>query len=358
MTVPFPNRFKRVNELQGKLGAQWSSINKAIERTENELQELRAILAPDNKRPLAEDASAVFFGSLARGECTSSSDVDWVLLVDGQVDEQHFLTFHRIREQLKSANKSEPGTTGTFGDLVFGYDLVHRIGGSDDTNRNLTLRMLLLLESVSIGNDDARDRVIKAILGRYLADDPSWTWRTDGKLPRFLLNDAVRFWRTMTVDFADKFHDQIGEKWALRNTKLRFSRKLIFLVAILACFSWQLHPPVELSDPKRAMDIPIKHFKDYLSRPPLEIVADELLLSGTSATLCDKLFSSYNDFLAVLDDPEMRKSLKELPRDIASESVAFQRARELSHAFQSGLTEWLFMPDTELSNLVKQYGIF
>ena len=106
------------------------------------------------------------------------------------------------------------------------------------------------------------------------------------------------------------------------------------------------------------MDIPIKHFKDYLSRPPLEIVADELLLSGTSATLCDKLFTSYNDFLAVLDDPEMRKSLKELPRDIASESVAFQRARELSHAFQSGLTEWLFMPDTELSNLVKQYGIF
>lgn len=340
------------------MGADWSAINKAIARTENEFQELRTILAPDDARPLAEDASAVFFGSLARGECTSSSDVDWVLLVDGQVDEQHFLAFHRVREQLKSAHKVEPGATGTFGDLAFAHDLVHRIGGADDSNRNLTLRMLLLLESVSVGSDDARNRVIRAILGRYLSDDPSWTWRSDGKLPRFLLNDAVRFWRTMTVDFADKFHDQIGDKWALRNTKLRFSRKLIFLVAMLACFSWQLHPPVEPVDPKRAMDIPIKHFKDYLSRPPLEIVADELLQSNAPTTLCDKLFSSYNDFLALLDDTEARNSLKELPRDIAAESEAFQRVRKLSHAFQSGLTEWLFMPETQLSDLVKQYGIF
>ena len=51
-----------------------------------------------------------------------------------------------------------------FGGLAFSHDIVHCIGGQDDTNRNLTLRMLLLLESVSIGDDIVRQRVVRAVL--------------------------------------------------------------------------------------------------------------------------------------------------------------------------------------------------
>jgi hypothetical protein len=159
----------------------------------------------------------VFFGSLARGESTSQSDLDWTLLINGEVDGQHSSLHQSIRKKLRDAGKIPPGSTGTFGGLAFSHELVPCIGGQDDTNKNLTLRMLLLLESLSIGNDQPRQMVIRAILSRYLADDPSWTWRSDGKLPRFLLNDVIRFWRTMAVDFADKFRDQEGEKWALRN---------------------------------------------------------------------------------------------------------------------------------------------
>jgi hypothetical protein len=42
----------------------------------------------------------------------------------------------------------------------------------------------------------------------------------------FSLNDIVRFWRTMAVDFASKQRDRAGEEWGLRNAKLRMSRKL------------------------------------------------------------------------------------------------------------------------------------
>lgn len=359
MTPISENRFRRLLELQNTLQCEWRAINKAIGASEEQVKQLDEVILGSDGRPLAEDSSIVFFGSLARGEWTSQSDPDWVLLIDGQVNEQHFLALRHIQKKLRELVKNEPGATRTFGELAFSHELVHRIGGIDDTNRNLTLRMLLLLESVSIGSDLVRQRVLKAILYRYLADDPSWTWRSDAELARFLLNDFVRFWRTMAVDFADKFHDQEGEKWALRNTKLRFSRKLLFLVGALACFSWKLHPPSELTDnPKSPTDVAIRHFESYLGRPPLEILADELLLANAPAKLCQELFSTYDEFIAILDDEESRRELEELPRDVAEKSELFQRVRKISHRFQAALTEWLFKPDTPIFELVKKYGLF
>ena len=39
--------------------------------------------------------------------------------------------------------------------------------------------------------------------------------------PRFLLNDVIRYWRTICVDYVGKERGGAGEKWALRNLKLR-----------------------------------------------------------------------------------------------------------------------------------------
>jgi hypothetical protein len=218
---------------------------------------------------------------------------------------------------------------------------------------------LLLLESVSIGDDEPRQMVIRAILKRYLADDPHWTWKPDGKLPRFLLNDVVRFWRTMAVDFADKFHDQEGEKWALRNAKLRFSRKLILLTGMLACFSWKLHGLKSSNDEiEGEIEKAITYFESYLSRPPLEILADELLQADAPAHLSAKIFSAYDKFLAILDDEASRNELERIPRQSADKSPVFQTIRTYSHEFRDALLEWLYMPNTPLCEMVKQYGLF
>jgi hypothetical protein len=258
-----------------------------------------------------------------------------------------------------AAKEIEPGSSGMFGGLAFSHDIVHCIGGQDDSNRNLTLRMLLLLESVSIGDDIIRQRVMNAILQRYLADDPSWTWRSDGKLPRFLLNDSVRFWRTMAVDFADKFHDQAGDKWALRNAKLRFSRKLIFLSSVLACFSWQLRPDlVDRTAKEMGVETAQSHFINYLSRAPLEVVADELLAGNVAPDTCKKILSSYDEFLSILDDSVLREELVQLPRDVALKSELFQRVRQLSHTFRDGLIEWLFDTESEIFTMVRDYALF
>ena len=163
----------------------------------------------------------------------------------------------------------------------------------------------------------------------------------------------------MTVDFADKFHDQTGEKWALRNTKLRFSRKLIFLTSLLACFSWQLR---EAQSGNRASEHWAEeaqlHFISYLSRPPLEIVADELLFGSIADSTCSKIMCSYDEFLSILGDEKLRAQLSELPRDLAGKNEIFQHIRELSHTFRDGLTEWLFDTNSQLFPLVRDYALF
>lgn len=351
-------RFARLRALQTKIDCKWPALEKAIGTSERELTELEALLLPSGGRPLAENVSLVFFGSLARGESTSQSDLDWTLLINGEVDGQHFPLFQAIRKKLRE-REIQPGATGTFGSMAFSHELVHWIGGQDDTNKNLTLRMLLLLESASIGDDEPRKMVIRAILKRYLADDPHWTWKPDGKLPRFLLNDVIRFWRTMAVDFADKFHDQEGEKWALRNAKLRFSRKLILLTGMLACISWRLHEAKPLSSsPEDAVEKAITYFESYFARPPLEILADELMQTGAPDALCKTIFSAYDEFLGILDDEASRNELVKIARESAEESLVFQKIRTVSHDFRDALLGWLYAPDTELCKLVKQYALF
>lgn len=52
-----------------------------------------------------------------------------------------------IQAALQDNNLIAPGSSGTFGNLVFSHDLVHRIDGGADSNAKLTHRMLMLLES-------------------------------------------------------------------------------------------------------------------------------------------------------------------------------------------------------------------
>lgn len=156
--------FRRLLELQSKLGSDWVHISMSVDSSRDKLHSLERTLIPKSGRPLAEDAAVVFFGSLARMEGTSGSDYDWIILVDGQVDDQHYRTHQSTRKALVEAKVIQPGSSGMFGGLAFSHDIVHCIGGQDDTNRNLTLRMLLLLESVSIGDDIVRQRVVRAVL--------------------------------------------------------------------------------------------------------------------------------------------------------------------------------------------------
>jgi len=233
--------------LERATGSTWSAIWSAATAAATKRSKLVSEITA--RKLIPPDSTFVMFGSLARNEVTPSSDLDWTLLVDGQCDTQHLRVTQEISALVIKDNKG-PGPTALFGTMAFSHELVHLIGGEADTNRNTTRRILLLLESRGMfGVDDlVRDRVLRNVLKRYLHEDLGYHALHDWKIrvPRFLLNDIVRFWRTMTVDYAAKRRDRAGVGWAIRNFKLRLSRKLIFTAGLAMCMSCELCPPPRL----------------------------------------------------------------------------------------------------------------
>lgn len=133
-------------------------------------------------------------------------------------------------------------------------------------------------------------------------------------MPRFLLNDLTRYWRTVTVDFVYKQRAEGGEKWALRNAKLRMSRKLVFASGLLRCFFCHLDPAAAgareaLAAPKPDMTKLLTYLESELAQTPLELLARASLELTSQRATARKLFDSYDRFLSVLDNSEKREVL-------------------------------------------------
>ncbi|HEX6900992.1 MAG TPA: nucleotidyltransferase domain-containing protein [Thermoanaerobaculia bacterium] len=344
-------------ELRTKYSKDWPAITGARLLTVRRFRDLEPIeeLSSDN-------TAVVVFGSFARGELTSGSDIDWSLLIDGPSDPAHLRVAQEVRRVLAELNLPEPGTTETFGTLASSHELIHHIGGLRDTNQNMTRRILLLLESRAITNEIVLDRVVRGILNRYIAETSiSWRGRPDVVVPRFLLNDIVRFWRTMAVDYAAKRWEQSDKKWALRNAKLRMSRKLLFVAGLLICFSFELNPPADRDDiVSDAATMPPKlsdFFLGQMRLTPIDLLSQALLRTDRAETVAD-VMDSYDAFLALLGDEANRQHLEDLKFDDARDDEIFERVRALSHSFQRGLTDIFFNGDDMLRNLVVKYGVF
>ena len=351
-----PESTTKIQQLEQRLGANWQHLTAARELAIVKRAELRIALA----RFDSEDTSIVVSGSLAREEFTKGSDIDWTLLIDGFADPGHFELTEKIKAALKGIAKPT-GEEKTFSAMVFSHDLVHQIGGQDDTNRNTTRRLLQLLESCPIGRDDAYRRVVRSILDRYLMEDRGFWRGSRSRVPRFLQNDFARYWRTMAVDFAFKLRNRSGSGWAIRNMKLRMSRKLIYVSGLLACFRCHLDHTAEqwdaiATDRDRQVKV-VEYFEGVFQETPLEIIAGVLLRLGLDDAARD-ILGSYNEFLGILADDDQRQCLETLAEDAAETNEVYRRARQLSHQFRDGLLTLFFDEASGMNDLTKNYGVF
>jgi predicted nucleotidyltransferase len=351
-----------VERLAARAGCSWPTFEASASRASDDIAELEDVM--DSEKLIPADCVFVAFGSLARRESTSGSDMDWTLLVDGPADPQHVHIAQRIEQRLVELGKKKPGPTDVFGGLTFSHELIHAIGGAVDTNHNTTRRILLLLESCAVGSDDGvRERIVRHLFRRYVGEDSGYHlskgWKV--RVPRFLLNDIVRFWRTMAVDFAAKRRDRAGKGWAIRNFKLRMSRKLLFVSGLAMCLRCQLRPSAGLTgdfEDEADFNLALEDFLVELSdRRPLDVVA-ELCLEFDAIAAGKKIFDAYERFLAVLDDEEKRKSLEVMSIEQAHVDPLFSDTRKMSTDFQSGLTELFFHSNDELTKATQRYGVF
>jgi predicted nucleotidyltransferase len=350
-----------IAQLSRTLGEEWPAVSKARAATSERRRALEGALG----KYTSEDTSMVVFGSLGRSEITSGSDLDWILLVDGFASPEHIDASLAIEQHLQSADVKGPGAEATFGGLVFSHDLIHYIGGEDDTNANLTRRMLLLLESVPVGREDAYSRTINNVLSRYIVEDFGWMHaRNPMNVPRFLQNDMARYWRTLAVDFAYKRRQRAGKGWALRTAKLRLSRKLTYAAGLLMCFSCALDPEIRATVPSEAEPAAahrvVAHLSAYVRKTPLEIIAAFVLANERLTPAARILLRAYDSFLALLDDDGRRDRLNSLEQDEIAGDEVYQAVRHLGHQFQSALDEIFLSQDTspELFDLTKKYGVF
>lgn len=347
-------------ELKKSLKAKWAHIDYCINQAEAKRKEL---LSKINDIENLEDTSVTVFGSLARNEYTPYSDIDWTLLIDGKVNPNHIKLKNGISNIIKNISKKEIGQEATFGGMTISHDLVHKIGGNEDTNKNTTQRILLLLESCPVGDRATYDEVKKQILSTYITEDAG-LFNSENKIPRFLLNDIARYWRTMCVDFAYKRRSRDGKGWAIRTIKLRLSRKLIYVSGLLSCYSCNDSSLIarirRAKLPEKKQSILVNHLLDITSLTPLEILAKMVLQHKDLHEPARTVFDSYNDFIKLLRTKKNRDHLEKLSATQSNNDELYNYARQISHKFQNGLNS-IFLDSTispEYTDLTKKYGVF
>jgi predicted nucleotidyltransferase len=349
-----------LEELSSRLNKTWPAIAKARKDADQQIERIRELVrnaARAEGTIDSEDISIVVFGSMARREWTSGSDLDWTLLIDGQADHRHAQAGHRMTALVEGAGYNAPGPTGTFGKVTFSHGLIHQIGGQDDTNQNTTQRMLLLLKSHPVNRGEAHKRVVRGILARYVENDFR---KFRLKVPRFLLNDLHRFWRTMCVDYAMKYRERAAQGWAIRNIKLRMSRKLIFAAGLIMCFScdpeWVADHDAELHRNQTAEELG-RYVEEFTRQTPLDILA-EVPAKHAKEDNVAAILDTYDYFLGQLDDEDVRRHLKELPPERAASDQKYQAIQARCNDFEKALERLFFDDDPRLSRLTRAYGVF
>jgi len=328
-------------ELRHKTGLQLSNIEYAEARSAKLLKSARRAL---KGLDLPRTSSVVTLGSLARGEATEGSDLDWFVLHDGLASQEPSRVLPEITRRLDALGLPPPSPIGPFAQIANASELVRHIGLQEDTNKNVTQRVVLLLESRAIANESAHRGVQNCVLERYLEDTILRPKGSGRFVPQFLLNDVVRYWRTICVDYQAK--KRLNErKWALRNIKLRISRKMLFassLATLIEC---------------RCEDDVLAFLTSRMAEPPL-VQLGMFLLAYDNMEAATKIFQVYDEFLRLIGTEEMRRHLEELPFAEFDTDPRFSLLREMSHRLQGGLELAFFDGPADVAAAIKRFGVF
>ena len=293
-------------------------IQDSAKHSEDKLCELRKDLSDFND----SNQTVLICGSYARREASAHSDIDYFVIRADSTDDDSVIK--RVRESANRLQLRSPATGGAFDDVLDRDSLLNHIGGNKDSNRDITQRVLLLLEGDWLVGQREFCRLRQNILQRYVKEDVP-----GHHLALFLLNDIIRYWRTVCVDYEYKVHEE-GKAWAIRNIKLVFSRKLLYASGL---FSVAL--TADLSRDRK-----ITQLNELFSLP----VIDRMIrICGRRAM--KPVLDSYDGFLACMADDQRRDRLENLEntqekrrddptfREIKNEGYRF--TRELLKLFET-----------------------
>lgn len=256
----------------------------------------------------SDDVLVMTTGSFARREACGSSDLDFFAICRPG-DEQRVaarLNDDKVRADIAHVVSRQPALGGAFGGVEILSTMLTNIGGQNDDNAKITRRMLLLLEGEWLFNETMFQDVRSQVLGLYLRD----TMLKD-KIARFLLNDIIRYYRTISIDFEHKTAES-AKPWGIRYIKLVFPRKLLYFSGILAV--------------AQTRDLDVTEKRARLSALfDLPVVERVHRVCGAAALPALKL---YDSFLGTFERPDVRAELNQTSECRRAESEIFNALKQ------------------------------
>lgn len=184
-------------------------------------------------------------GSLARYETGRSSDLDLFFIGDRADRNPKERSISRLQEieafadlvRLNADLHLEPFSgDGRYLKIHELSDIINGTGTAEDDSENLfTTRLLLLLESKPIAGHIVYSRAVAEVLKMYFRDGRG----RKGYRPLFLLNDILRYWRTLCLNY-EQARREDGKPWWKVNLNLKFPRKLTVFSTVLAIIATRL----------------------------------------------------------------------------------------------------------------------
>lgn len=279
--------------------------------SEQRLTQVRAAIS----EIVPSDQLVITCGSYARREASPESDMDYYSVLECAGPQEAEPEWSQpLKSKIAELVGNLPSSQGAFATNIARSELLNNYGGRHDSNESITRRMLYLLEGDYLTCKDKFLEIRRAIIDRYVEETPR-----DHQVAFYLLNDIIRYWRTMTVDYADKTYGSDTPKpWAIRNIKLIFSRKLIYASGI---FSLALTADREKSEKSEIL------YKLF-NMSPIDRIK---YVCGEENS--KRLFEIYSIFLGEIAKPEVREALDMLERADRDSNMVFRRLKNEGHYF-------------------------
>ena len=265
-------------------------------------------------------------GSYGRLEASSNSDID-LFFLDTNNDEQtsnldKTLINSEIIKICRNLNLPEFSKDGLYLNSLWIKDMKKYLGSaSDDYYNYFTARMLLLLESRPIYNNELYEKSLDEIINCYFVDFHDHTVNFK---PIFLTNDIIRFWKTLCLNYEHRRITKKEEKTLdipdneklvshTKNLKLKFSRKL-------TCFSFIL----------KLLDLDKTITQDDIKKIVLQTPIERLQsLKNNSVEVSSKIQKALNSYQWFIDKTQVPSNeMLSWISDRNERDDAFERSRQ------------------------------
>lgn len=285
-----------------------------IDYSNNKIIELRAKLEEFSGRPYA----IVIGGSYARREASLQSDLDYFVIFDQNAARDNLdIDLVQINAKIREVVPKAAAAGGAFEQKECIADMLNNVGGQKDFNDKFTRRILFLIEGEWLCNEELYNDYRCRVIDKYVRNTI-----TDHQLTLFFLNDLIRYYRTVCVDFEFKTFED-GKPWGTRNIKLMFSRKLIYFSGILVC----------AETAQQTYKDKVKIMKELLALTPIERIQK---ICGDRAK---KALTYYDIFLEQFALEETRMMTDGVTDDRDTHSPEFRRLKNFGHHFSFALSQ-------------------